>query len=298
MKKRPFAIAFAVFFVIFVLFAGIIMVMSSSRGGAQKFALTEKVGVIEVLGTITDSKAIVEQLIDFGQNHAVKAIVLRVDSPGGGVGPSQEIYDEVVRLVAEKPVVVSMGSVAASGGYYISAPASRIYANPGTITGSIGVIMEFTNVIALMDKIGLKTTVVKSGDHKDIGSSMREMTGQEKELLQSLIDDVHDQFVTAVSEGRQLDKAEVLQLADGRIFTGRQALSKGLVDELGGLQAAIQCAADLAQIEGTPDVVYPAEPKPNLLEYFITRTAAEIERVMLKTDTQGLKLLWSQSQTY
>ncbi|WP_316347008.1 signal peptide peptidase SppA [Desulfuromonas acetoxidans] len=298
MKKRPFAIAIVVFFVIFVFFAGIILIMSSSRGSGQKFALSDKVGVIEVLGTITDSKAIVDQLIDFGQNHAVKAIVLRVDSPGGGVGPSQEIYDEVVRLTALKPVVVSMGSVAASGGYYISAPANRIFANPGTITGSIGVIMEFTNVIALMDKVGLKTNVIKSGDHKDIGSSVRAMTDQEKALLQSLIDDVHDQFVTAVSEGRHLEKDQVFKLADGRIFTGRQAQQQGLVDELGGLQAAIHYAGELAGIEGTPDVLYPAEPKPDLIDYFISRTASEIERVMLKTDTQGLQLLWSQRQTY
>lgn len=199
----------------------------------------------------------------------------------------------MVRLAALKPVVVSMGSVAASGGYYISAPANRIFANPGTITGSIGVIMEFTNVIALMDKVGLKTNVIKSGDHKDIGSSVRDMTESEKALLQSLIDDVHDQFVTAVSEGRHLEKEQVLLLADGRIFTGRQAQEKGLVDELGGLQAAIRYAGELVGIEGTPDVLYPAEPKPDLIDYFISRTASEVERVILKTDTQGLQLLWS-----
>jgi protease-4 len=295
MKKRPFAIAFVVFFVIFVFFAGIILFMTPFQRKAQSFALSDKVGVIEVLGAITDSKSIVDQLIDFGQNNAVKAIVLRVDSPGGGVGPSQEIYDEVVRVTQLKPVVISMGSVAASGGYYISAPANRIFANPGTITGSIGVIMEFTNVIALMDKVGLKTSVIKSGAHKDIGSAMRAMTEPERLLLQSLIDDVHDQFVTAVCEGRQLDKQEVLTFADGRIFTGRQALSLGLVDELGGLQAAIRSAGELAGIEGTPDVLYPAEPELKLIDYFISRTATEIERVLLKSDSQGLQLLWSQT---
>ena len=200
-----------------------------------------------------------------------------------------------MRIKEIKPVIVSMGSVAASGGYYVAAPADKIFANPGTITGSIGVIMEFTNVVALMDKVGLKTSVVKSGIHKDIGSAVRTMTVEERELLQGLIDDVHSQFVAAVSSGRDIDEIKVREFADGRIFTGRQAQQLGLVDELGGLQAAIREAGRMAEIQGTPKVVYPEEPRVNLIDYFIGQTISKVEQSIQGTNKQGLQLLWSQA---
>lgn len=216
----------------------------------------EKVAVVRIEGPIMDSKNSVDEIKDYIKDPSVKAIVLRVDSPGGAVAPSQEIYEEVKKATAKKKVIVSMGSVAASGGYYISAPADRIIANPGTLTGSIGVIMEIPNIEGLMDKIGVKSEVIKSGRHKDLASVFRKMGKEERIILQGVLDDVHEQFIKAVSEGRKnMQFEDVRELADGRIFTGRQALEIGLVDELGSLEDAVNVAAKLAGIKGEPEVV-------------------------------------------
>jgi protease-4 len=219
----------------------------------------ERVALIRVEGVIVDSHQTVTELKKFGENPSIKAIVLRIDSPGGGVVPSQEIYDAVqrVRNKHNKAVIASMGTVAASGGYYIASATDRIIANPGTLTGSIGVIMETANVEGLLKKIGVEGIVVKSGKFKDVGSPLRKMTEEEQALLQSVMDDVHKQFIDAVAVGRALETAAVQALADGRIFTGRQAKEAKLVDELGNLEDAIQLAADLAGIEGEPKVVEP-----------------------------------------
>lgn len=219
----------------------------------------DRIALIRVEGVIMDAQSTVGELKRFGENPSVKAIVLRIDSPGGGVVPSQEIHDAVqrVRQKSNKLVIASMGSVAASGGYYIAAATDRIIANPGTLTGSIGVIMETANVEGLLKKIGVEGVVVKSGKFKDVGSPLRKMSDEERALLQSVMDDVHKQFIEAVAAGRALEPAAVQALADGRIFTGRQAKEAKLVDELGDLEAAIQLAADLAGIEGEPKVVEP-----------------------------------------
>ncbi len=292
MKKRPFLMALLTLGAIFVFFLLLIVVVGKMSGRSSRFVYGDKVGYITVAGAITTSEKIIEQIDNFKEDSSVKAIVLRVNSPGGGVSPSQEIYDEVKAAAAVKPVVVSMGSVAASGGYYIAVPAQRILANPGTITGSIGVIMQFTNVEELLGKVGLKSQVVKSGLHKDIGSPMRSMSSADREILQSLIDDVYEQFVQAVAESRQMDPDKVRQLADGRIFTGRQALEAGLVDELGGYQDAIRVAAELAGIEGKPKVVYPIADKQELLEYFIQETAQLVKQSVQNGDA-GLQFFWS-----
>lgn len=219
----------------------------------------DRVALIRVEGVILDSQQTITELKRFADNPLVKAIVLRIDSPGGGVVPSQEIYDAVQRIRNKnnKAVIASMGTVAASGGYYIAAATDRIVANPGSLTGSIGVIMEMANVEGLLKKIGVEGVVVKSGKFKDVGSPLRKMTEEEKALLQSVMDDVHMQFIDAVAEGRALEVSTVQALADGRIFTGRQAKEAKLVDELGNLDDAIQLAADLAGIEGEPKVVEP-----------------------------------------
>ncbi|WP_455377849.1 signal peptide peptidase SppA [Petrachloros mirabilis] len=219
----------------------------------------DRVALIRIEGVILDSHATVSDLKRFAENPLVKAIVLRIDSPGGGVVPSQEIYDAVqrVRNKNNKAVIASMGTVAASGGYYIAAATDRIIANPGTLTGSIGVIMETANVEGLLKKIGVEGVVVKSGKFKDVGSPLRKMTLEEQALLQSVMDDVHKQFIEAVAEGRALEMPAVQALADGRIFTGRQAKEAQLVDELGNLEDAIQLAADMGGIEGEPKVVEP-----------------------------------------
>jgi len=292
MKKRPFLLATALLGGIFVFFLLLVLAVASFIGQPTHFAIRDKVAVIEVFGVIADSRQIIEQLHDFRDNSAVKAIVLRIDSPGGGVGPSQEIYDEVKLVDKEKPLVVSMGSVAASGGYYIAAPARRIVANPGTITGSIGVIMEFTNIQDLFEKIGLKSEVVKSGQHKDIGSPMRPMSEADRLILQGMIDDVHSQFIESVAEGRHLDVEVVRKLADGRIFSGRQALTQGLVDELGNLQVAIRIAGALGGIEGEPDVIYPPEDKPRFIDLFIEETLSRLQHVMQQKQSSGLQYVW------
>ena len=293
MQKRPLIIALALLCGIFVFFLALIVAVSHLLDRPTHFVVRNQIGVVEVEGVIVDSKKIIEQLTAFHENSAIKAIVLRIDSPGGGVGPSQEIHDEVKRIDADKPIVVSMGSVAASGGYYIAAPARRIFANPGTITGSIGVIMEFTNFQELLEKIGLHNQVVKSGKHKDIGSPVRPMTDEDRAILQALIDDVHSQFIDSVAAGRHLDPQKVRVLADGRIFTGRQARELGLVDELGSLEAAVRRAGELGGIDGKPEVVYPPSEKPKLIDFLIQEASSQIRQALLRQQGGGLQYVWS-----
>lgn len=294
MKKRPFLIAILLLVAIFVFFVALVYTLSGMTGRTAGLPVGKKVGVIEVTGVIAASRETIKQLIDFRDDAAIKAIVLRVDSPGGGVGPSQEIYEEVRKTVAVKPVVVSIGSVAASGGYYIAVPAQRIVANPGSITGSIGVIMEFTNFQELLQKIGLRSDVIKSGEHKDIGSPVRPMSDNDRMILQAMIDDVHAQFIEAVADGRKMDPEVVRPLADGRIFTGRQAMAAGLVDELGNLQDAIEVAAELAGIEGDPRVIYPPKPRTGFLEYLIQETVSQLRHGLQEQSSAGLRFIWSE----
>jgi protease-4 len=292
MKKRPFLMASALLAGLFVFFLVLAVTVASFMGRPASFAIGDKIGVIEVFGVIADSREVIEQIHDFRDNDSIKAIVLRVDSPGGGVGPSQEIHDEVKAVDAIKPVVVSMGSVAASGGYYIAASAREIIANPGTITGSIGVIMEFTNFQELLDKIGLSSVVVKSGEYKDIGSPTREMTETERKILQDLIDDVHSQFVASVAEGRKIDEAVVRSIANGSIYSGRRAMEMGLVDRMGNLEVAIKRAAEMAGIEGKPNVVYPPGKKLRFIDLFIEETLNRLQFALQKQRTVGLQYLW------
>jgi protease-4 len=247
---KKLAVILGILFGVVMLFGAIYAVV-----GKKPIVSPGKVAVVRIEGPIIDSREAVSEIKGFVEDSSVKAIVLRVDSPGGAVAPSQEIYTEVKKAVEKKKVVASMGSVAASGGYYVAAPATTIVANPGTITGSIGVIMEIPNFEGLMDKIGIETTVIKSGKYKDIGSAMKELTPEEKRLLQGLMDDVHEQFIQAVAEGRGMDFEDVAELADGRIFSGEQARELGLVDELGGLEDSIALSARIAGIKGKPQVV-------------------------------------------
>ncbi len=222
----------------------------------------EGVAIVRVEGPILDSYQTVEELQAFADDPLVKAIVIRIDSPGGGVAPSQEIYNAVNRVRREhnKTVVASMGTVAASGGYYIAVATDRILANPGTLTGSIGVIMQMANFQELLEKIGVKSVVVKTGKFKDLGSPFRPMVEEERQLLESVMNDTLSQFIEAVADGRSMDAAEVEQLADGRVFTGRQAKSVLLVDEIGDFQDAIKLAGELGGIEGTPRVLETTKP--------------------------------------
>jgi len=221
----------------------------------KNIPIGERIALVRVEGPILDSKDVIDELKGHVKDPSIKAIVLRIDSPGGAVAPSQEIYEEIRKAVTKKKIVVSMGSVAASGGYYIAAPATRIVANPGTLTGSIGVIMEIPNVEGLMNKIGVKTEVIKSGRHKDIASVFRGIKKEEREILQGVLDNVHEQFIKAVAEGRKMLIEDVQRIADGRVFTGEQALKAGLVDEIGNLEDAVKAAAKLTGIKGEPSVV-------------------------------------------
>jgi len=193
---------------------------------------------------------VLKQLREARVDPSVKAVVIRVNSPGGSAAASQEIHNEIGKLREEgKKVVISMSDVAASGGYYISVAADKIMANPGTTTGSIGVIMQVTNLEELYEKIGVDFESIKSGEHKDLANPARTMTDEEREVLQSMTNDIYEQFVEAVSQGRGMSEEEVLEVADGRILTGRQAQELGLVDKLGDLYDAVDLAAKLAEID-------------------------------------------------
>ena len=248
----------------------------------------EKVGVIRIEGVITDSRETIEELRRFRDNPSIKAVVLRIDSPGGGVVPSQEIHAELLkaRKDGRLKVVASMGNLAASGGYYIAVATDKIVANPGTLTGSIGVIMELANVQGLLEKVGVQSVVIKSGRYKDLASPFRAMSAEDRALLQSVLDDVHDQFIRAVAAGRALKVEQVRDLADGRIFTGRQARTAKLVDELGDLQDSIKLAARLVGIEGEPRVVEPRKRFSfrDLLDSFFWGQGAQLvpSRINLK----------------
>jgi len=236
--------------------------------------------VVKIEGVITDSGPVIEKLEKIKNNVDVKAVVLRIDSPGGSVAPSQEIFEEIIKLREKKTIIASFGSVAASGGYYIACAAHKIVANPGSITGSIGVIIESANVEDLIGKIGLKSVVIKSGKYKDILSPTREMENSERELLQGVIDSIHSQFIDAVALGRSMERESVVAIADGRIFSGEQALDLGLVDELGNLQDAVKRAGLIAGIEGEPKVIYPSKDKPSILEFLLEGSMKEIQQVI------------------
>lgn len=246
----------------------------------------EKVGVIELIGPIYDSSRMVRQFEQMGKQRSIKAIVFRIDSPGGGVAASQEIYEAVKRVRdSGKPVVASFGSVSASGGYYVACGADTIVANPGTTTGSIGVIAEFMNAADLLKKIGIQFQIIKSGRFKDTGSSHRELTEADKAYLQSWIDDAYDQFVTVVQIERNLSGDAVKRLADGRVFTGRQAFENGLVDVIGDYNTAIDIAAEMAGIDGKPDLVKIGKRNVTVFDLFFQ----QIEGVLRGLNGASLK---------
>jgi protease IV len=231
-----------------------------------------KVGIIELSGVITDSRDVISDLKKFRTDDSIRSIVLRVDSPGGAVAPSQEIYGEIRKTVKVKKVIASMGSVAASGGYYVASAAHGIIASHGTITGSIGVILGYTNFRQLLDRIGLVPVVIKSGEHKDIGSPVRPMTELEEKILQNLSDQIHGQFVRDIANAREMDIDRVKSVADGRIFTGEEFQKMGLVDRLGNLEDAVEWAGRLGGIDGEVSVVYAREKKNSVMEFFFGST--------------------------
>ncbi len=265
-RKRDVIIGviIAVVFVMALGFFGLMFVGLLSQGSDLDFTGTGgNVGLVEVNGVIdeTSGREAIRTLEKYKDNDAIKAVVLHVNSPGGGVAISQEIYDEIKRVRESKPVVASMASVAASGGYYISCGADRIIANPGTLTGSIGVIFEFHTFKGLMDKVGIGTETVKSGELKDVGTYSRPMTEEEGLMLRSVVMDTYEQFVQVVADGRGKSPEDIYPLADGSVYTGLQAYNLGLVDTLGGLKEAVDLAANLAGVTGEPKLVRQSDRK-------------------------------------
>ena len=227
-----------------------------------------KVGIVEINMPITVSKNIVADLNYFNEKSSIIAIVVRLDTPGGGVAASQEIYEKV-KIIADKskkPIIASMGGVAASGGYYIALGADTIIANPGTATGSIGVIMSYPVIGELMDKIGIQYETIKSGKLKDSGSLFRNLTEEERVYFQGLIDDLHSQFEMVVSQERQIPIKEIAKYATGRVYSGKQAVNAGLIDILGTFEDAVHLAAQKAGYLDTPEIVYPPEEKKGLID--------------------------------
>jgi protease-4 len=282
MKNRWIWIALGAGGVFFCMILFGLLAVASLFTDRSDLTVSSGVGQVEVKGLIIDPLETVKQLHDFAKNEKVKAVVLRIDSPGGVVGPSQEIWSAVKKVKEKKPVIVSMGSVAASGGYYIAAPATLIYANPGTITGSIGVLMKFSNLEGLMSKVGMKAFTLKTGKFKDVGSPARAMSAEERVMLQSVIESTHGQFIKAVAEGRKLPEEKVREIADGRIFTGEQAVQQKLVDRLGTLQDAVAEAGRAGGISGEPAVIKPPKKKPMLLDMLVEESSGRFGSLLRK----------------
>lgn len=261
-QKHPILLGLFILTGIFFLFLGGVSLLISSLishdSQTDIFSSKEGVGIVELKGLIVSSEQTLKHLTEFRHDPNVKSIVLRIDSPGGSVGASQEIYKEVMRTNEVKPVIASMGSMGASGGYYAALGAENIIANPGTMTGSIGVIVKFPNLEGFFEKIGYRSEVIKSGPLKDVGASNRPMSEEERKLMQDLIDNVYGQFVRDIAAARDMEEDIIRELADGRIYTGEQALEVGLIDSLGNFTDAIIIAADMGGLDvEDPRLIYP-----------------------------------------
>ncbi len=278
-RRHPYLFFILVFIAIIFGSSTIISIILSSKVGDHE-KKGEKIGVIEIVGAIVESKQIIADLKKFREDDDIKAIVIRIDSPGGGVGPSQEIFRAINKAKKVKKVISSMGSLAASGGYYAAAATDGIMANPGTITGSIGVIMGYTDLQGIFKKIGLSSVVIKSGAFKDTGSPLRTMKESERKFLQEFVEKIHAQFVADVAVGRSLEIENVKKLADGRIYTGAESIELGLVDKLGNLEDAVDWAAELAGIKGPVSMIYPPKPKQAFLEYLTEASLQKMTNVI------------------
>ena len=262
-------------FVLLTVFAiGAFLTARLTAGDSVSLLSDGRVAIIPVYGVINSDRPVRRAIAQFKQNRSVQAYVVDIRSPGGGVGASQGIYEALrqLREDEEAPMVAWIGSVGASGGYYSALPADSILALPGSITGSIGVIMQFPEATELFRKVGVDMEVVKSGPYKDSGSPSREFSEADREVLQSVVDDVYEQFVEAITAHRPLERDEVLALADGRIYTGRQAAASGLIDGVGTLDDAIEMAAALAGLEGEPQTVRPVQRRRGLIDLLFGQT--------------------------
>ena len=277
---------------ILVIFAGVFFYAYLTGGDSRVISLLagEGIGVLQIEGAIDDSQTVLAELKRFKDAPWIKAIVVRIDSPGGAVAPTQEIFEAIQKARRKKPLIASMGSMATSGGYYVASACEMIVANRGTLTGSIGVIMQFNNVEELMKKIGVKGYNIKSGANKDIGSPFQPLSPQGREILQSLVDNVHSQFVSAVASARGMDEARVRKLADGRVYSGAQAKEMGLVDEFGTLEDAIELAAKRVGMEAEPAVYFSRTEQERWWERLFF---GALGRRLAKGDPAWLRYEWS-----
>jgi protease-4 len=269
MKKHPVLFSLSLIVLIMAVMCAAVIAMLYLAGDDSGVPFGDQVALLEIRGVITDGKPVTDLLARYKEDKDIKAIIIRIESPGGGVAPSQEIFTELTRIRDQKPVVAYLGNVAASGGYYVAAGASKIVSSPGSLTGSIGVVIQLSNVEHLFEKLGLDFSTIKAGKYKDIGSPYREMTEEERQLLQNVINDVHEQFISDVAKGRNLPDGQVRAIADGRIMTGLQAKELGLVDEMGNFEDAMRIAKSLAGIEGEVSVVRPTRKRHSLMEFLL-----------------------------
>ena len=276
MDKKGIYTVLIIFGGLFFLFTIFVLLVFAVLHGKDFSRSDNQIGVVEIKGTITDSREINEDIKAFVEDDNIKAILVRIDSPGGSVAPSQEIYSMLVKASKKKKVVVSMGSVAASGGYYIALGADRIFANPGSVTGSIGVIATIPQIDQLLAHIKIRVDTIQSGTYKDSGSPFRPMNDMDRQLFQSVIDDIYEEFIRVVSEERQLEIDEVRQLADGRVFTGRQAKELNLIDQVGSMDDAVDWLAEELGMEGEPELIYPPEDPNDLFGEFLSSALQEV----------------------
>ena len=284
-------------FFLFVLAVFTLVYMSLRRGEGKKTfgGFGDKIGVVDIEGVIIEPKTVVSQLKKVAADDSIKAIILHINTPGGGVAASQEIYQEVKRIrdQKKKPVVASIETVGASGGYYISAATSKIFADRGSIVGSIGAIAEWYNYGDLIHWAKMKDVVIKTGEFKDTGIPTRDLTPAEREYLQKLLENMSAQFIQAVAEGRKLKEEEVRALADGRVWTGEQAKPLKLIDEFGDFQAAVEDTAKSVGIQGEPTLVHPEKQRRTLLDVLFGDLSEYLpDRAKLMQSNVGFYYLW------
>ena len=291
-KSRPLLIVLTILLVVAIVLGGTLLLVLHFFSPSSTGLFEEKIGVVSITGTISSSKKISSELVKFAKDDSISAIILRINSPGGGVGATQEIYREVQKITPQKPVVASMGSIAASGGYYVAAPATKIVSNPGTITGSIGVFIQFVRLEELMNKIGVDLEIVKSGEFKDMGSPDRKLTKRDREIIDALIKDLQGQFVSAVASGRNLSVEKVQEIADGRIFSGAHAKDLGLVDFMGNFQDAVEITKKIVGIKGDVALIYPKKSTGELWNLFLESSARNIVGVLTEKGGSRVEYRW------
>jgi len=295
-KSRPLLIVLTILLVLAILLGGTLLLALHYFNPSATTLFKEKIGVVSITGAITSGNKISSELVKFAKDESIKAIILQINSPGGGVGATQEIYREVQKITPQKPVIAAMGSVAASGGYYVAAPATKIVSNPGTITGSIGVFIQFVRLEELMTKIGVELEIVKSGEFKDMGSPDRKLTQRDREIINALIKDLQSQFVAAVASGRSLSVQKVREIADGRIFSGARAKDLGLVDFLGNFQDAVEITKTIVGIQGDVELVYPKKSSGELWNLLLESSARHVVKALTDTGA-GVAYRWDGLQT-